>query len=152
MSVAIAARDRDCDAVVTIASQAFVEDLTTRGIEKARREFEQPGQLERLKKWHGEKAAWVLNAWTGVWLSPEFSTWSLAQSLPKVTCPVLAIHGDRDEYGSEAFPEYIAGKAGGVSEMAIIRDCGHMPHRERTNEVIHAVSTFVSAHCTGGHK
>jgi pimeloyl-ACP methyl ester carboxylesterase len=143
MAIHIAARDKDCMGVVTMASQAFVEDLTLRGIEQAKREFEQPGQLERLEKWHGGKAAWVLRAWTDVWLSPDFSTWSLEPCIGKLACPVLAIHGDRDEYGSRAFAESIAGKAKGPSTLLILEDCGHMPHREKTDAVIQAVKHFI---------
>jgi pimeloyl-ACP methyl ester carboxylesterase len=143
MSINIASRDSDCRAVITMSSQAFVEKLTVSGIEEAKKGFEQPGQFERLEKWHGKKAKWVLRAWTDIWCSPEFSGWSLESCIGKVSCPVLAIHGDRDEYGSRAFPEFISGRAGGVSEMRIIKDCGHMPHKEKTDEVINAVREFL---------
>jgi hypothetical protein len=36
----------------------------------ARDNFAQPGQLERLARYHGDKAAWVLSAWVDTWLSP----------------------------------------------------------------------------------
>ncbi|HVK09494.1 MAG TPA: IS110 family transposase [Gemmataceae bacterium] len=45
----------------------------------------------------------MLDAWTDVWLSPEFASWTLEPDLPLVTCPVLVIHGDSDEYGSVRF-------------------------------------------------
>ena len=146
MAINIAARDPDCCAVVTAASQAFVEELTVRGIQDAIRLFAQPGQIERLEKWHGRKAGWVLRAWADVWLSPECSTWSLKDCIRGVVCPVLAIHGDNDQYGSIAFPEFIAGKVAGVSEMLILKNCGHMPHKEKTDEVINAVKVFLNAH------
>lgn len=146
MAVNIAAQDTDCKGVITISAQAFVEDLTRRGIEKAQNEFRQPGQMKRLEKWHGEKAAWVLNAWTGTWLAPDFANWNLKGCLPRVRCPVLAIHGDHDEYGSRAFAEYIAGNAGGVSECLVLEGCGHMPHREKTDVVVTAVRFFLNQH------
>lgn len=146
MSINIAARDSDCAAVITVASQAFVEDRTVAGIKEAMQGFRRPEQTRRLERWHGSKARWVLRAWADVWLSAEFSGWSLAESIGKVVCPVLAIHGDRDEYGSKAFPEFIAGRAGGVSEMVMLRNCGHLPHREKTREVIEAVQTFLERH------
>lgn len=146
MSINIAARDAACAAVITESSQAFVEDRTIAGITAAKQAFEQAGQIERLRKWHGDKAQWVLQAWTDVWLSAEFADWSLAESIGNVTCPVLAIHGDRDEYGSRAFPEFIAGRAGGVSELMMLHDCGHMPHKERPQAVIEAVRTFLTKH------
>jgi len=144
MSINIAACDPDCMAVVTMAAQAFVEDLTVKGIKDAQKIYDQPGQLERLEKWHGGKAEWVYHAWTDVWLSPEFSDWSLESCIKNISCPVLAIHGDNDEYGSSAFPEFIAGLAGGEAKMLLRKDCGHMPHKEKTEEVVGAVKTFLS--------
>ncbi len=143
MSVHIASRDPDCKAVVTVATQAFIEELTKEGIVNAKKEFERSGQFKRLERWHGRKAKWVLDAWTGVWLSPDFADWSLNGSIQNVHCPLLAIHGGRDEYGSTASAEFIAGNSGGVSELMILKDCGHLPHREKPETVVHAVKDFL---------
>jgi pimeloyl-ACP methyl ester carboxylesterase len=143
MAIEIAARDAGCAAVITMASQAFVEERTAAGIRDAMRVFEQPGQIERLEKWHGAKARWVLRAWSDLWLSPEFAGWSLAERIGQVVCPVLAIHGDRDEYGSIAFPEFIVRGTGGRSQMLILENCGHMPHKEKLAEVVEAVKVFL---------
>lgn len=75
-----------------------------------------------------------------MWLAPEFRSWSLDALLPRVACPVLAIHGDRDEYGAVAFPHRIADLAGGPSEAVILEGCGHVPHRERREEVLQLAS------------
>ena len=56
-----------------------------------------PGQVERLARYHGDKARWVLDAWIGSWLHPGFASWTLAEVLPRVACPVLALHGALDE-------------------------------------------------------
>jgi len=144
MSLNIAATDKDCIAVVSISAQAFVEDLTLKGIVDAKKMFNKPGQIDRLKKWHGDKAPWVLNAWTGVWLSPDFAQWNLDYCIKEVTCPVLIIHGENDEYGSNAFPEYIASNTSSITTQNIIKACGHMPHHEKTNEVIDSMITFIN--------
>lgn len=146
MSVEIAARDEDCIAVITEAAQAFVEDRTAQGIRDAKAMFERPGQIDRLAKYHGEKARWVLDAWTEVWLSEEFSTWSLSASIGKITCPLLAIHGEKDEYGTHAFPEFLTQKAGGPARMVMLDDCGHLPHREKADEVLLYVCNFLQRH------
>lgn len=143
MAINIASRDHDCQAVITVSAQAFVEDLTIRGIQEAKQMFEQSGQIERLEKWHGSKAKWVLHAWTDVWLSPEFADWSLQSSIENVYCPILAIHGENDEYGSSAFPEYISENAAGQAGMLLMRNCGHMPHKEKPQEMIDAVKGFL---------
>lgn len=144
ISINIAAQDPDCKGVVTIASQSFVEEMTLRGVEKTKREFERPGQIERLMKWHGNKAKWVLDAWTDKWASREFSTWNIDNCIGNVICPVLSIHGADDEYGSTALAEYFYEKSGGVTDILILEDCGHMPHMEKTQIVINKVKDFLS--------
>ena len=144
MSLLIAASPNEpCVAVVTESAQAFVEDRTREGIRHAAERLGQPEQFARLARWHGDKAAWVLSAWRDVWLSPAFASWSLEPDLPRVRCPVLVIHGDRDEYGSLAFPRLIASRSGGPTELAILPGCGHVPHRERAGEVLERVSRWL---------
>ena len=143
MALHIAASDPDCQAVVTMSAQAFVEDLTLQGIREAQQGFAEPGQMARLEKWHGSKAPWVLSAWTETWLSDGFADWSLAPVIGKVTCPVLAIHGDRDEYGSQASPIFISTHTAGSAMMKIIENCGHVPHRETPEAAIDAVKAFL---------
>lgn len=143
MALAIAASDpAGCEAVVSESAQAFVEGRTVAGIQAARASFERPGEIDRLARWHGDHARWVLRAWTEVWLSPAFASWSLEATLPLVRCPVLALHGSRDEYGSVAFPEMICRLSEGPCEMAVLEGCGHVPHREREAEVLDRVSRF----------
>jgi len=138
-----------CEAVITEAAQAFVDPGTLAGIRAAKALFATPEQFARIVRWHGEKARWVLDAWTEVWLSHEFSSWSLDQVLGKVTCPVLAIHGDRDEYGPLAFPRRIASGVAGPSELAILADCGHVPHREKREEVLALTCGFLGGGVAG---
>jgi len=142
MAINIAA-DPDCQAAITVSSQAFVEDLTLRGILDAKEMFAQPGQMERLQRWHGEKASWVFRAWTDIWLDPEYRGWSLQPALERVDCPVLALHGDNDEFGSNAFPEFIADKVGD-GQMLILENCGHVPHREKPEQLIAVVQEFLA--------
>jgi pimeloyl-ACP methyl ester carboxylesterase len=136
MALVAASRMGDrCRAVVSESAQAFVEDRTIAGVRAARERFQDPEQFDRLEKWHGPKARWVLDAWTEVWLSPEMASWSLVPDLPLVRCPVLVIHGDEDEYGSVRFPETIRDHVGGPAWMHVLGGCGHVPHRERPDEV-----------------
>lgn len=146
MAINIAARDSDCRAVITLSAQAFVEDVTIAGVREAKKIFGQVEKMERLEKWHGPKASWVLRAWTELWLSDEFKDWSLEPAVRKLKCPVLTIHGDRDEYGSTAFPEFISRNTKGTADMLIVQDCGHMPHKEKASVVLGAITTFLATH------
>ena len=69
---------------------------------------------------------------------------SLKEALPQMKCPVLAIHGEKDEYGSRKFPEMISSLAGGKSHMELVADCGHIPHREKKELVLEIVGSFLS--------
>jgi len=145
MALTAAAFDPErCAWVVSMSAQAFVEHRTVEGVRRTQQEFALPGGLGKLAFWHGERAAWVLDAWTGTWLDPDFADWSLDPVLPRVRCPVLALHGDRDEYGSEAFPRRIVAGVAGPARMVLLDDCGHMPHREHPDRVLAEIAAFVS--------
>lgn len=135
----------DCKAVITIAAQAFLENRTVEGILTAKEQFKDDKQLDRLRKYHGDKARWVLDAWTETWLAPAFSDWSLHPVLPKVNCPLLAIHGLHDEYGSTRHPELIGELSSGPAQVEIIPDTFHMPHREKPETIVTLVEDFIAA-------
>lgn len=142
--VAAATPASHCAAVITEAAQAFVEERTLSGIRDARKAFESEAQFSKLSRWHGERAKWVLAAWTEVWLDPAFRGWSLDPYLAKVNCPVLALHGDADEFGSCEFPRRITQGVQGPARMEILSPCGHVPHREREGDVLALVQAFLS--------
>jgi pimeloyl-ACP methyl ester carboxylesterase len=135
----------DCEALITESAQVFPEGRTLQSISNAREQFKDDKELERLRKYHGEKAKWVLDAWTESWLHPEFASWSLAGVLPQVTCPVLAIHGIHDEYGSTLHPEMIGQLCRGPSRVEILPDTYHVPHRERPGLIVSLVTEFLAA-------
>lgn len=145
MAVACAAaHPQACRGLITESAQAFVESATLDGIRAAERQFAEPGQLQRLRQYHADKAGWVLRAWIDTWLSAAFSQWSLDAQLPRVRCPLLSLHGDRDEYGSRRHPERIVALAAGPSSLQVVADCGHVPHREHPQTVLAAVRAFLA--------
>lgn len=133
-----------CLAVITMSAQAFVEDRTVAGLRAAQIVFADAGQFNRLARYHGDKTQWVLDSWLGIWLAPSFADWTLDAALPQVRCPLLALHGKRDEYGSDAHPRRISTLAGGPASMVLLDDCGHIPHREQPSQVLRHVVPFVA--------
>ncbi|MBU4610110.1 alpha/beta hydrolase [Achromobacter sp. GG226] len=131
----------DCLAVVTLGAQAFAEDRTLSGIRVAKDDFAKPENLARLARYHGEKAAWVVNAWTESWLSPAFADWTIDTALAAVRCPVLAIHGENDEYGSTVHPHRIATGRGSAH---VLGGVGHVPHREDPARVLALIVPFLA--------
>jgi pimeloyl-ACP methyl ester carboxylesterase len=144
MAILCASRfPNECSAVITESAQAFVEDRTLRGIRTAKEKFNDPKQFSKIEKYHGSKADWVLRAWTDIWLSKEFASWSLENTLPRVCSPLLAIHGEEDEYGSLEFPKMITSLSGGQAERLILASCGHVPHKESPGAVLKSVADFL---------
>ena len=143
MAIETAARwPERCRALVTIAAQCFIEERTLAGIRVAERDFQAPDNLARLARYHGDRTPWVLDAWIGTWLSPAFADWNLEQPLAGVRCPVLAVHGEDDEYGSTHHPRRIAE---GRGEALILAGIGHVPHREAEGVLLQAIARFLAA-------
>jgi pimeloyl-ACP methyl ester carboxylesterase len=139
-----AALAASCAAVIVESAQAFAEDRTLQGVAAARIDFQDSAKLAKLDRLHGHKGPWVLAAWTETWLDPAFASWSLETVLPRVRCPMLAIHGDQDEFGSLRHPEMIRSQAGGRVEMRILEGVGHVPHREQPELIIRLVAEFLA--------
>lgn len=136
----------DCSLLITESAQVFPEERTLDGIRAAKAQFQDGKQIERLQRYHGAKARWVLDAWTETWLDPAFASWSLADILPGVTSPVLAIHGSHDEYGSLRHPQMIGNLCAGPSQIEVIDQAGHVPHRENPALILSLVCEFIRRH------
>lgn len=144
-----AAYPQDCEAVITIGAQAFVEDITFNSIAAAGPIFDDPVQFNKLAKYHGEKTRWVIDAWIKNWLSPGFASWTLRDTLPKVQAPTLAMHGERDEYASLAQPTMIAERSNGrPARVDLLPGLGHVPFRENPDLVVQHIADFL-AHARG---
>lgn len=144
MAVACAAAfASQCVGLITESAQAFVEARTLEGIRAADLQFAAPGQMQRLERYHGSKAEWVLRAWVDNWLAEDFAGWNLDAVLAQVRCPLLSLHGDNDAFGSPAHPERLVALAGGPAAMQLLQGCGHVPHREQAERVLAEVTRFL---------
>lgn len=132
-----------CEALITIAAQVFAEERTLEGIRAARESFKEPSQRDRLARYHADKTDWVLDAWIENWLDPGFASWSVVGVLPSVYAPILALHGERDEYGTTQHAKLISGLCGGPSQMELLPSIGHVPHREQPQQVIDLLAAFL---------
>lgn len=117
--------------------------LTLHGIRVAKAQFEKAEHIKRLEKYHGKKAQWVLSAWTDSWLSEAFSGWTIEDTIDSIHCPLLALHGEQDEYGSVLHPMRIARLTTAPGEYLILEDCHHVPHRKAPDVVLDAVDRLL---------
>ncbi|HUQ95325.1 MAG TPA: alpha/beta hydrolase [Bryobacteraceae bacterium] len=124
--------------IITEAAHLFVEPVTRRGIRKTVDLYHQ-GLRERLFRYHGAKTDTLFWEWAGCWLAPSFDTFDIRADVRNPRCPVLALQGADDEYGTVAQLEAIAANCGGPVETLVLPDCGHEPHQQAFNPTFEAM-------------
>ena len=137
--------------IITEAAHVFVEDSTLAGIREAVNQYDSTDLPERLLRYHGSNTEAAFRGWSETWLSPAFRDWNIEEYLPGVRCPVLAIQGRDDEYGTPAQVEAIVNGVSGPAEPLIIADCGHVPHHQAREMVLAEMTRFILA-LTGRRK
>jgi pimeloyl-ACP methyl ester carboxylesterase len=130
-------------AVVAMAPHVIVEDVTLAGIRAAAEVWRTTDLPERLARHHNDADA-VFAAWQTIWRDPRFAAWDIQDLLPAITCPVLAIQGRDDEYGTLDQLERIAARCGSRVDTLALAACGHAPWRERPDLVIPAIAAVLS--------
>jgi pimeloyl-ACP methyl ester carboxylesterase len=130
--------------LVVLAPHVFVEDVAIASIEAARAAYLAADLRSRLARHHAdpESAFW---GWHDVWLDPRFRRWTIESLLPNVGCPVLAMQGRDDQYGTLAQIEGIA-RAVPRSEVVVLEACRHSLHRDQPEQVAHATLEFMARH------
>lgn len=128
--------------VVALAPHVFIEDICVNSITKANDAFETTDLPKLLGKYHRD-ARKTFHLWADAWLDPEFRQWNIEEYLPRIKCPLLAIQGEADEYGTMAQLDAIKRQAGGPCELLKLPDCGHSPHKDQPERTLEAVVSFV---------
>jgi len=128
--------------IVTEAAHVFVEKETISGIRIADKAYNDDGP-KGLSKYHGEKTHQMFKAWSETWLSHWFRDWNIESLLPGISCPVLALQGIYDEYGTNKQLDAIVSQVSGPARKYMIPNCGHTPHLEQPDLVLNLISEFI---------
>lgn len=128
-------------AIIVAAPHIFVEDVTISNIEKARLAYLETDLPAKLGRYHAdvESAFW---GWNDIWLNPDFRAWNIEEFLPGIHCPVLAIQGEDDEYGTLAQIHGIE-RLVPQTQLRILPNCRHSPHKDQPERVIKAMAAFI---------
>jgi pimeloyl-ACP methyl ester carboxylesterase len=130
--------------VIAVAPHIFVEDVSISSITAARDAYRTTNLRARLARYHDDVDS-AFRGWNDIWLDPRFRSWSIEALLPRLQCPILAIQGEDDEYGTLAQVEGIRRRVPGT-EIVVLRDCGHSPHRDQPAALTRAVTDFIVRH------
>ena len=128
--------------IVVAAPHILVEDITIDNIRAAREAYLAQDLRSRLGRYHAsaDSAFW---GWNDVWLDPAFRSWNIEDDLAAITCPVLAIQGEDDEYGTL---EQIYGIQRKIpaTRIVVLPRCGHSPHRDQAEALSQEAAHFIT--------
>jgi pimeloyl-ACP methyl ester carboxylesterase len=127
--------------VIALAPHVMVEEVALTGIRRTQQLFHTTDMPEKLARYHRDAES-VFWGWHDVWLDPSFRAWSIEALLPAIRCPVLAIQGYDDEYGTMEQLDCIERGAPQV-ELLKLGHCGHTPHRDQPDLVIDATLRLI---------
>jgi len=133
--------DRPLTGLVAMAPHVMVEDISVTSIAAARVAYETTDLRAKLARYHAavDSAFW---GWNRIWLDPEFRDWNIEAYLPRIKCPVLAIQGEDDEYGTLEQLRRIGAQVA-AAELVDLADCRHSPHKDQPEAVLEAITRFV---------
>ncbi len=131
----------DTQAIVALAPHLFVETVCVESIRRVRKDF-QGGDLQtRLARYHLD-ARKTFDGWSEVWLAEEFRTWNIEAEVARVSCPVLAVQGFGDPFGSMRQIDRIA-ELLPTAQLLKLENCGHAPHLEQKELTLRRIEQFV---------
>lgn len=136
---------RGVAALILLAPHVFVEEISISNIAAAKAAYESGDLRARLALYH-EHVDVTFRGWNDIWLDPDFRAWNIEEFLPRISCPLLAIQGEDDEYGTMEQLERIA-RAAPQAQLLKLPRCGHSPHRDQPEQLLEAVTDFVDRAC-----
>ena len=134
-------------AVIVLAPHILVEDISIQNIQRARSAYIESDLKDALQRYHDDpdSAFW---GWNDIWLQDAFRQWSIEDEIAAICCPVLAVQGVDDEYGTLRQVRGIAQRLQ-QAEVVELSRCGHSPHRDQPEQLIECVGRFVQENYAG---
>ncbi|MGD9952159.1 MAG: alpha/beta fold hydrolase [Burkholderiales bacterium] len=129
-------------ALALMAPHVYVEPICVESIRKAAQTFDATDLAQKLGKYHRDPAK-TFHLWADAWLDPAFLDWSIEEYLPGIECPVMAIQGVDDEYGTMEQLERIRRGVRGPCELVKLPACGHSPFRDQPEATLAALTRFI---------
>lgn len=119
--------------VLAIAAHTWVEDICRSSIVDMRAQTDR--FIAGLSK-HHDAPAEVFEAWSGVWVSDEFSRWDIRPQLGAIDVPAVIAQGTEDAYASGDHVHLTVQAIGENARGVFLPDLGHIAHHDDAEAVV----------------
>lgn len=126
-----------------IAPHFFTEPVGLASIAEAKALYENGHLRSRLAKYHADVDT-AFRGWCDAWLDPDFTSWNIEGFIGAIGCPILAIQGRDDQYGTLRQIEALAKHARTPLDVHIVENCRHSPHLDQPGRTLAIVSDFLA--------
>jgi len=131
--------------IIVEAPHVIMEDTSIQGISMARQMLKVPALVKRLDRYQSNRAAQLIDAWSGLWLRDDVRDWTMLPLIGKIKSPMLLIQGDQDDFGTFEQLDIIANLAQSeFIQVEKLSDCGHIPHLQQQKIVMKLANTFLN--------
>ena len=128
--------------VVTLAAHFFVEEVNLTSIRRIRAEYEATDLRHRLGRYHCNVDI-AFRGWCDSWLDPRFRNFDLVPYLPRIACPMLALQGADDPYGTEEQLHVLKRHTQAPLHTMLLPGAKHAPHLEAKGTTLGAIAGFI---------
>lgn len=132
-------------ALITEAAHIFNEEIIVQSILETINNYKLGHLKKALQKFHGDKTSFIFHNWADTWSNEKMFDWHLDYLLKNIDCPLLAIQGEDDHYGSVKQLEGIVNHVSGPAEAFLVPGCGHVPHFETSELVLEKMTVFINS-------
>jgi pimeloyl-ACP methyl ester carboxylesterase len=138
-----AAVQKNIVATIVLAPHLFVENICVTAITETLATYKEEAKQMRTKlaKFHTDVDG-AFYGWANVWLSEQFLHWNIEADIAPITCPLLAIQGEQDQYGTMKQLDQLKVKVP-HAQLLKLDNCRHSPQFDQTEKVLTAISQFI---------
>jgi pimeloyl-ACP methyl ester carboxylesterase len=129
--------------VIVVAPHVIVEQKSVDAIADAKVAYEASDFREKLARYHDDVDS-AFYGWNDIWLDADFRRWDITGVLASIECPLLALQGYDDEYGTMAQIDLIQQYVD-HAQLTKLTDCGHSPHRQAGALLNDEIAEFINA-------
>ena len=129
--------------IISEAAHVMVEPIMRNAFHAATQAYSAGDLRRKLARYHGDKTDGVFFSWQHMWKDAESAGWDMFEELRAIHCPVLALQGTDDAFGTTAQLTAISRECPVQPEILLIPDCGHVPHLQARALVMEKGAAFI---------